>query len=243
MRLIPLLLLAQFTYPFGQNLNGGPVTLVCDGGISCSQQGETYYVSGSGAAGGAGGKVAEAYMADAAVTAQVANIAFSADASYISIISGTANVAYSADASYSSIVSNVAAVAYSADAGYYATEFIVNPTDCSAGQYATAIAANGNLTCATPSSGSGNFVEQSIALSGGSGFFQQVVTGQAWVTASSKITCTAFGSTADGLTVEAIGIAGLNVSVSDLSAGVGFTINVFSPYGLDGTVRIFCSGA
>jgi hypothetical protein len=34
-----------------------------------------------------------------------------------------------------------------------ATALAANPTDCSAGQFANAIAANGNLTCATPSGG------------------------------------------------------------------------------------------
>lgn len=91
--------------------------------------------------------------------------------------------------------------------------------------------------------GGGNWLEQSIALSGGSGFFQQVVTGQTWVTASSTIVCGVLGTTADSLTPEVIGVAGLVVTVSDRVAGTGFTINVFSPYGLDGTVRVHCTGA
>lgn len=40
------------------------------------------------------------------------------------------------------------AEAYAADASITAQAFEANPSDCSAGQYATTIAANGNLTCA-----------------------------------------------------------------------------------------------
>jgi hypothetical protein len=37
-----------------------------------------------------------------------------------------------------------------------ATALAANPADCSGGQYATGIAANGDLTCGTPAAGSGN---------------------------------------------------------------------------------------
>lgn len=108
---------------------------------------------------------------------------------------------------------------------------------CAAGAYVTC---NGTVcSCATPA----NFVEQSIAITSVGLFFQQTVTGQAWVTGTSKIVCSVFGTDADGLTPEAIAVAGLEVSVSNLSAGVGFTINVYSPHGLDGTVRVHCTGA
>jgi hypothetical protein len=45
-----------------------------------------------------------------------------------------------------------------ADASITALQLQNNPTDCSAGQFANAIDVSGNLTCATPSAGSGNFV-------------------------------------------------------------------------------------
>jgi hypothetical protein len=77
-----------------------------------------------------GGKVAEAYMADASITAQVAGVAYSTDAGYRSQFAGVADTAFSADAS-------AVAIALAA-----------NPADCSANQYANAIAANGALTCA-----------------------------------------------------------------------------------------------
>lgn len=91
--------------------------------------------------------------------------------------------------------------------------------------------------------GSANVVETSVALSGGSGLFTQVVTGQAWVSTSSVIVCRVLGTTADGLTPEAIAVSGVQVTVSDRSAGVGYTLNLFSPFGLEGTLRVHCTGA
>lgn len=116
--------------------------------------------------------------------------------------------------------------------------------DCGEAGTLNYTAATNAFSCLTDSSGGGggNSVEQSIVLSGGAGFFSQAVTGQAWVTTSSEIVCAPLGTTADSLTPEAVAIGGLNVSVSDRSAGVGFTINVFSPYGLEGTVRVHCIG-
>lgn len=104
------------------------LTLTCGAGeyVTCSGSACTC----STPSGGPGGKVAEAYMADAAIYANIAQVAYSADASYSSIISGTAQTAFAADASITTI------------------QFETNPSDCSAGQYATTIAANGNLTCA-----------------------------------------------------------------------------------------------
>ena len=91
-------------------------------------------------------------------------------------------------------------------------------------------------------SGSANVVEASIDFTD-SGFFSVVITGQTWVTATSKIVCAPFGTTVDGLTPEAIAIADLQASWSDPVVGTGFTLNVFNPAGLEGTVRFHCTGA
>jgi hypothetical protein len=98
------------------------------------------------------------------------------------------------------------------------------------------------FSCGTDQGGGANVAEVSIALSD-TGFFQQVVTGQTWVTGTSKVVCSAFGTTADSLTPEAVAIGGLVPSVSDLVVGTGFTLNVYSPNGLTGTVRFHCTGA
>lgn len=254
---IILLILAQ---PMNLNIQP-PSTFRCDGGISCSVSGRTLYISGSGS--GGGGKVAEAYMADASITAQVAN------------------------------------VAYSADAGYYSTEFITNPADCSAGQYATTIAANGNLTCAqvaysqvssTPTlynqtiedeatpltqrtnvnftgagvscidsggktvctisgggAGSANVVEVEVDFgANGDTTASTVVTGQAWVTGTSKIVCapTMLATTDRSEGMEDVVIEEIVVAVHTRSVGVGFTVTAGSAQGRAiGKYLIHCTGA
>lgn len=111
---------------------------------------------------------------------------------------------------------------------------------CSAGQFLTCDGST--CSCSTPSGGGGgNAVEASLVMDG-AGLYSVAVTGQAWVTSTSKIVCAPLGTTADGLTPEAVAAAGLTVSVSDRSAGAGFTVRVMSPHGLAGTVRIHCLG-
>lgn len=112
---------------------------------------------------------------------------------------------------------------------------------CSVGSFVSTLNADGAPTCTTPAAGSANAVEASISLTEG-GFYSVVVTGQTWVGVSSKIVCQPFGSTADGLTPEAVAVGELSVSTSDRVAGTGFTINVYSPNGLTGTVRLHCTG-
>jgi len=98
-------------------------------------------------------------------------------------------------------------------------------------------------TCTvTGGSGSANMVEASVALTD-TGFFSTTVTGQAWVTATSIIVCSPLGTTIDGLTPEAVAVGALGVSISSRVAGTGFNVDVFSPNGLTGTVRVHCTGA
>ena len=92
------------------------------------------------------------------------------------------------------------------------------------------------------SGSSTNSLEVSIAITADGSFFSTTVTGQTWVTAGSEIVCTPFGTTADGLTVEAVTIGQLDFTVSDKVVGTGFNLNVFSPNGLEGTVRAHCIG-
>jgi hypothetical protein len=96
--------------------------------------------------------------------------------------------------------------------------------------------------CVTPGGGGGNSVEVTLALNAGAGFYSTTVTGQAWVASGSEIVCTPFGTTADGLTPEAIAIGALQVSTSDRVVGTGFNLNVYSPNGLEGTIRAHCVG-
>lgn len=103
------------------------------------------------------------------------------------------------------------------------------------------LTSNGStVSCAADSSG--NSVEVSLAITANGSFFSTTVTGQTWVAAGSEIVCTPFGTTADGLTPEAITIGALDFSVSDKVVGTGFNLNVYSPNGLEGTVRAHCVG-
>lgn len=92
-------------------------------------------------------------------------------------------------------------------------------------------------------SGSANVVEVSVAMTSGSGYYTATVTGQAWVTASSVIVCQPFGTTADGLTVEQVAVAGLLVTASNRVVSTGFNVNIYNPSGSYGTHRIHCTGA
>ena len=159
MRPLIFLLLAQLP-PTSLNLNGQPITLRDEGvkkgsslttidcvgaGVTCSKDGGTIYMSVPGGGAGPGGKVDEAYVADASAWSRVSQISYAADAS---IWAETAQTAYSADAS---------ALAYLATA---ATALASDPTACPGGQFVTDLAANGTLTCATPSGGGGGKVAE-----------------------------------------------------------------------------------
>ena len=98
-------------------------------------------------------------------------------------------------------------------------------------------------TTLNAASGSGNFVEVSLSMTGGAGYYFTAVTGQAWVSSSSKINCTPFGTTVDGLTPEQVSVANLSISVNTLIVGTGFTLSVYNPTGSDGTHRFNCSGS
>lgn len=89
-----------------------------------------------------------------------------------------------------------------------------------------------------------NFIEVSVSLTGvdGPGFYSTTVTGQTWVTASSKIICTPWGTTADGLTPETVAMAHISGVVTNLVAGTGFDLYVSNDFGLYGTVRFNCTG-
>ena len=100
------------------------------------------------------------------------------------------------------------------------------------------------FSCLTDSGGGGggNSVEVSMALTTDGAFFSTTVTGQAWVAAGSEIVCEPLGTVDDGLTPEAVAIAGLRATAANRVVGTGFDLMVHSPYGLEGTVRFHCLG-
>lgn len=92
--------------------------------------------------------------------------------------------------------------------------------------------------------GSANVAEVSLSLGTAMGlYYSTTVTGQAWVTGTSVIVCSMFGTTADGQTPETIAVAGLIPTVSDRVVGTGFNLNVMNPNGATGTIRAHCTGA
>lgn len=114
--------------------------------------------------------------------------------------------------------------------------------DC-VGTGITCTASAGVITLTASGGGAGaNTVEVSIPLTD-AGAYTVTVTGLAWVTGTSKVACTAFGTTADGLTIEQVVVSGLVITVSNYVAATGFNLSVFSPYGSNGTHRIHCTGA
>lgn len=114
------------------------------------------------------------------------------------------------------------------------------------GQVLTTNGYGGKPYWSTPSGGggggSGNFCEVSIALTSAGLAFSQAVTGQTWVTGTSKILCQPQATTADGLTIETYTVAGLEAVVGSLVAGTGFTLYVANPRGASGTFRFSCTG-
>jgi hypothetical protein len=88
-----------------------------------------------------------------------------------------------------------------------------------------------------------NYVQPSITMTGGPGLYSVPVTGQTWVTSSSKIACTPSGTTADGLTPEQVALESLSATVGSLSPGIGFTLYVSNLNGSFGTFRYNCVGA
>lgn len=69
------------------------------------------------------------------------------------------------------------------------------------------------------------------------------VTGQSWVSASSRILCTPFGSTTDGLTPETVFASGVQCVPSNRVVGTGFDLSVYTPHGATGTYRFHVTGS
>lgn len=112
-----------------------------------------------------------------------------------------------------------------------------------AGVLSTVVAGQAIVTIAG-GVGSSNVVEVSIDLgTGGELVYRTTVTGQAWVTASSIIVCSMFGTSADGQTIETYEAAALEPLASNRVAGTGFDLSVNNPNGATGIFRAHCTGA
>lgn len=111
------------------------------------------------------------------------------------------------------------------------TPSIYAGASCAAGNYASAVSASGALTCSVPPSGGGNSVSVTVAFGTGDTTASTVVTGQAWVTLASIITCTptllAASGRAEG--AEDAVIEAVTGAVHTRVAGTGFTLTVGKP--------------
>ena len=123
------------------------------------------------------------------------------------------------------------------------TTLVLRPTLNFAGAGVTCADDTTRTTCTIPGGGA-NTLEYSAAFgtTATAGLYTFTVTGQTWVTTSSIIVCQPLGTTADGLTAEAIALAELRPIVSNRIAGTGFDLLIYNPHGLAGTVRINCLG-
>ena len=101
--------------------------------------------------------------------------------------------------------------------------------------------AGGNLTIA--SSGGGNTATAIVDFGSGKGDYSAstVVTGQTWVTSSSKILTSVIDYGGEN-TAEDASVEGLTITIGDLIAGTGFTVYAASPFGSVGKYQIACMG-
>lgn len=112
-----------------------------------------------------------------------------------------------------------------------------------AGVVCTKSGVTGIATIAGGGAGSANGVVVSISLGTGGGLIYSVtVIGQAWVTATSAIACSPFGTTADGQTPETVVASGIQATTSTYVVGTGFNLDVYTPHGATGTYRFGCTG-
>lgn len=98
----------------------------------------------------------------------------------------------------------------------------------------------GDNTWAAPA----NAVEVTVTMpSDGSGWAQAVVTGQTWVTATSKLACQPFNDGGDSNnTDEVYSLAAFTTTTSTRVVGTGFTLTAMSPNGVTGTFKFHCTG-
>jgi len=188
----------------------------CRTNMTCGVDGGVLYLSAASSGGGGssydGGKVGEAYMADAAITAQVAQTAYSADAAV-----------YAATFDHDPAACAV---------GQYVTD--ISP----AGVLTCSTPSGGGGGGGPP--WSVNRADAQVVLTGAGLFSQTVVA--TWITSASHAMCQVLGTDDAGLTVEVISLASARVTVSDLVPGVGFTVSVLNLAGLEGTVSVHCTG-
>jgi hypothetical protein len=117
--------------------------LNCGTNMTCTQSGGRITISSSG--GGGGGSGAPLDGGYLTITAG------STGSTNERVLTAGTNISITPSAGLATIA--VSGTVASATTASTATALAANPTDCSAGQYATTIAANGNLTCSSLAAG------------------------------------------------------------------------------------------
>lgn len=196
--------------------------------------------SGYGATGwGSGTRARITFLADEnwSDTAQGASIAFQT--------TPNTTVATATQLSISNAgVVNAATQLQEAGSRVWTASTLPLPT-CTAAQKVTS---NGTaLSCATDLTGAGgggtvNSVIASLNLGNGKGWVYTTTVAAPWVTGTSPISCTPWGTALDGQTVETYYVADFHVTVGNQVAGVGFDIAVINSRGASGTFRFSCIG-
>lgn len=101
------------------------------------------------------------------------------------------------------------------------------------------------FSCGTDQTGGGggNYAEVTVTLADTGGAAATVVTGQAWVTGTSKILCAPFNDGAESNnTDEVYQLAQFSLVVSTRVVGIGFTLSAYSPVGVSGNFKFHCTG-
>jgi hypothetical protein len=98
-----------------------------------------------------------------------------------------------------------------------ATALAANPTDCGANQFATTIAASGNLTCATPTLGTDTAGDYVANLTAGNGIGVTGTPGEAW----SPSLAVLYGSSANTAVQGNVSLSCASVSGANLTGGGG----------------------
>jgi hypothetical protein len=119
----------------------------------------------------------------------------------------------------------------------------VTTLNCTTGVLCSAVGAVGTVI-STGISGGGNFGSTTISFGSGvsSATARTTVTGQTWVTASSKILANPFCDGQNGNTMENCWISNMNCYVANLVVGTGFDVVCFAPFNASGTFTINYTG-
>lgn len=205
-----LLLSLVVAQPASLNLNGQPLTaLRCDGGVVCARLGSVAYVYGSGASSSSSGP-----PIDGGFVLWGGSVGSSNERTLTSSASTTVNTATPGQVKLDVVTPVASASALAAD-----------PTDCSAGQYATTIAASGNLTCAQVAfsnlSGSATTGQlPTIPVTKGGTNLTTVAANQVWVgTAADTVAAKTLPSCSNGTTSKLL----FNNTTQEFSCGTDQT--------------------